>query len=589
MLPGRRMSWSVFLQAVRSALNNPDAHFFADTSFLTSAGSLHPSARRALEGWIGAIGRERFHIPTWAAQEVYRLLGRDNGIALTPMGKLANEVTAKLDELRVEARRFVDDPAAAGFQAAPPGPRDRAGFLVGLDGEVGRLATRARHLKQVAGERLDDTSEFLARIINSHLLTGGVYDALPTIEAEYQARLIGDHPPGQKDRGKDSNRYGDLLIWREIVESCHAAVPPYGCVILLSNDNKPDWVYRPPSMIDDAPGVGTGRTMPNNGRHGFQIILPQPLLVHELGRGRVDFQLHIVNLPMLARLTVDRAELADLAHAYSAIVPEAAPPADGDATEPPTDTEEVEPPPAAPPVASLEAQRAALADIDRSAEAAAALRTTIGRGMTPQEARATGRAIVEAAEGGREAAELLGRALLANEDELADDLWSALFEGMLLGTYFTADGRRRRRPLRSLQAGVFVAAVRNEAREAVSRLKSEIGSGSRDYLLLPGDEEPVNLTATVRRRATGAAKLEAVTRGETSLLVDGRRGAPNSLVVLADGLVEDQVAAFRRLLAHHFAVPESAVGLNLALADMVSWDELQCLVDWGTDTGVRLR
>lgn len=586
MLPSRKVSWSTFLITVRGALADPDAHFFADTSFLLKAASLNGRARTVVLNWIDAIGTDRFHIPAWVAHETYRHLGKDNGQALTPMAKLAADVASKIEELRAEARRFVDDQASTSFPVpAGVAAADRAGFLLELDGESGRLAARARYLRQRAAGRLEETADFLAELINRHVMAAGTYGSLATIEAEYAARLVGDHPPGQKDRKKELNKYGDLLTWREVVDHCKQEPRP-SCVVLLTDDNKPDWVFRPSMLVDDRGEGRPERTVPNDGRLGFQVLLPQPLLTHELAGGRQDFQLHIVNLSTLARITADRAEMRDLAHAYSAFVADEPPPPPPEA--PPLEPEgEAEASPPAP--VPLERSIADLADIDRSAEAVAALSVAIARGgLPPPLARAVGRAVVEAAEAGVETAELFGRDLLTSAPVHADTR-PALVEGMLLGAYLREDGRPRRRPLGALIPALFHAASLTEARPAVDRLRAEIGSDGRKYLLLPGEDGAASLNIALRRRADGTGKLEAVLRGDVPLLVDGRRGSPTSLATLADGRTEESVADFRRLLATHFAVPESRIETNLALADRVAWDEIQCLVDWGADTERPLR
>lgn len=586
MLPSRTASWSAFLASVADALTDPETHFFVDTSFLLKAGSLNAAARSVLLSWIAAIGRERFHIPAWVAHETYRHLGKDNGAALTPMARLAAEVGAKLEELRTEARRFVDDQTSVGFQETPgAAPMDRSAFLLGLDSEALRLGRRAKHIRDKAAARLEETADVLAELVNHHVMPTGVYDRLPTIEAEYAARLVGDHPPGQKDRKKELNKYGDLLMWREIVDHCGRELNPKR-VVLLTDDNKPDWVFRPPSVIDDRENGRPHRTVKNDGSLGFQIILPQPLLTHELGGGRAGFQLHIINLAMLARITADQPELRDLAHAYSAVVldenqrdhPEV-PPDEGDSNlQPPPPVEE-------PP----ERRITDLRDIDRAADAVAALATVIARGELPvPAARATGRAVVEAAEAGLETVELFGLSLLTDA-VVHPSLRPALLEGMLLGAYLRDDGQIRPRPLTTLTGALFEAAAQPDARAAIARLHAEIGSEGRKYLLLPGEEGRAALTVSLRRRPGGAGKLEAVMLGDVPLLVDGRRGASTSLAALAGGRTEGAVFEFRRLLADHFAVPENRVETNLALADRVSWDEIQCLIDWGTDIDRLLR
>lgn len=586
MLPSRKVSWSAFLATVREALADPKAHFFADTSFLLKAASLNGPARTIVRNWIYAIGTDRFHIPAWVAHETYRHLGKDNGQALTPMVKVAAEVAAKIEELQAEARRFVDDQSSASFPvpAGTAAPPDRTAFLLELDGEAGRLAARARHLRQKAAGRLEETADFLAELINRHVMAPGTYDRLATIEAEYAARLVGDHPPGQKDRKKEFNKYGDLLTWREIVDHCKKEPRPF-CVVLLTDDNKPDWVFKPTMLVDDRGEGRPERIVSNDGNLGFRVMLPQPLLTHELTGGRQGFQLHIVSLGTLARITADRPEMRDLAHAYSAFVAEErAPPA---GTPPPAQEGEAEvPPPAA---ISIEQRIADLSDVDRSADAVAALSAAITRGDLPAPlARAAGRAVVEAAEAGIETTELFGRGLLTSAPIHADTR-PALVEGMLLGAYLREDGRLRRRPLTALIPALFEIASLAEVRPAVDRLRAEIGAEARKYLLLPGDDGAASLNMSLRRRVDGTGKLEAVLRGDVPLLVDGRRGAPASLATLADGRTEESVAGFRRLLATHFAVPDVRIETNLALADRVSWDEIQCLVDWGADTERLLR
>ena len=332
----------------------------------------------------------------------------------------------------------------------------------------------------------------------------------------------------------------------------------------------------------------SGSGVPVTGVDLKRVVLSTAALARTSLRasGRHDFQLHIVNLGTLARITANRPEMRDLAHAYSAFVAEQQPPP----TEPPPPAagggaEE----PSGPPAIPLEQYIADLTDLDRSADAVAVLSSRIARGeLAAPLARTTGRTIVEAAEAGVETAELFGRGLLDTPPVHAE-VRPALLEGMLLGVYLREDGRLRRRPLTALLPTLFKAASKPEARPAVERLRAEIGVESRKYLLLPGDVGAASLNISLRRRPDGTGKLEAILRGDVALLVDGRRGAPSSLAVLADGRTDDSVAVFRRLLATYFAVPGGLIETNLALADRVSWDEIQCLVEWGTDTERPLR
>lgn len=579
MLPKRKIAWSSYLAGLRAAFTDPQSHFFADTSFLFAVGSLHAAARGEVGDWIAALGRERFHVPAWVAQETYRRLTSETH-PFTPMKVAATEVAGRLAEVRAEARRFVDDGVADGFQVQGATRRDRAAFLIGLDEEVERLERRLLYLKDASSGSLDDAADFLAGVINDHVIASDLYSGLSTLEADYEARLTGEHPPGYKDRKKEQNRYGDLLFWREVVAFCRATLPE--SIVLCSNDTKPDWAFTPPTMIDDTEGMPPNRQVPNNGLRGFKIVLPQPLLVHEIGRELPGFRMHLMTLPMLSRVSAMDERMPGLVQAYSSIAQQRQEPRDGEVPE------ETPSPPA--PERSFEEARRNLARIDQAAEAVVALEAVLASGtLSGAELRGLGRGIVEAAQEGPEATELFGRTLLSQADA-AGAGWGALFEGMLLAAYTREDGRARAKPLDRLLPALFDAARRDGARPAVDRLRTELGTARSRFLLLPGDDGRVDVNVVSRGREGDAARLAGLTAGTVELVVDAsRRRTANTLFALSGDVSSTTVERFLDIVANHFRVPADRVALNLALADTVSWDELQALVEWGTDTDMQLR
>lgn len=61
---------------------------------------------------------------------------------------------------------------------------------------------------------------------------------LAELHAEAQRRIDEEQPPGYKDRDKPvPDRYGDYLVWREILEFAS----PDGSVIFVTGDRKEDW------------------------------------------------------------------------------------------------------------------------------------------------------------------------------------------------------------------------------------------------------------------------------------------------------------------------------------------------------------
>lgn len=66
-------------------------------------------------------------------------------------------------------------------------------------------------------------------------------DDLIKIEEEGDRRYKSKIPPGFKDDSKDSNKYGDFIIWRELLRY---AKTHSKSVIFVTNDAKEDWVIR---------------------------------------------------------------------------------------------------------------------------------------------------------------------------------------------------------------------------------------------------------------------------------------------------------------------------------------------------------
>ena len=80
----------------------------------------------------------------------------------------------------------------------------------------------------------------------NELLEGNVLDPfskeeLAEIEKEGEKRREEKIPPGYKDANKSSNRCGDLINWKEILRFAKKSGK---CIVLVSSEQKEDWVIR---------------------------------------------------------------------------------------------------------------------------------------------------------------------------------------------------------------------------------------------------------------------------------------------------------------------------------------------------------
>jgi hypothetical protein len=106
-------------------------------------------------------------------------------------------------------------------------------------------------------------------------------------------------PPGFHDQKKEQNRYGDVLIWEEMVQDIFAAgsdaTGQKRHAVLVSRDQKTDWVSAAPFVLNDR-----GEAQKSNRDEELDVILAHPLLVHEFtARSRGD-GLFITNPGFLA-------------------------------------------------------------------------------------------------------------------------------------------------------------------------------------------------------------------------------------------------------------------------------------------------
>ena len=75
-----------------------------------------------------------------------------------------------------------------------------------------------------------------------YLLPGLPEEEIKKIEEEGEYRYREGIPPGYKDDGKDGNKYGDLIIWKEILK---LSTVDNKNIVFISNDTKEDWLYKP--------------------------------------------------------------------------------------------------------------------------------------------------------------------------------------------------------------------------------------------------------------------------------------------------------------------------------------------------------
>ncbi len=566
-------------QEIADAIAEPTTLVFVDTNVLFWLFSLGREPRGEFFDWVAMLGT-RFLVPVWAAHELYGYL-RSNQAALTPLKAAIKSLQQSVEQAKAHVAMAADDRQVRGFA-------DLATYQAEID-RLGQELMRLCGMTPATG--WEDLASEILPFINDHVLDSNIFPILQWIDAEVAARVEGRIPPGFADHNKPENRFGDRMLWNEVVNHCHGKAA--GSVIMLTNDNKDDWVYRPAGILDAA-----GRRQGN--QREFETVLPSPLLLHELTTHTNMTELHVVSVEMLvvvmhrfARLPVPQLFravqplMAPTAEEIAARTPRRRPPpnAEPDAADdqggaqPATISTlaELMAPPAQPnPVFAATVAELVSADPFRQEAAIAGLGEQRDPPLAPSEWFALGKSVREAALGGLQSALNLIANTAADGTAPAEAL--AFFAGVLHGIYFEPAGRRRRLPLGTGAAAALSAAERQHLGPAVALIVEALQADVERYLALPlaGSRPAIAVVLDLERARGRSSVLLGMRVGARDLLEDIETGDADTLSVLIpqegdDGFGRGTVAALRRAVAARYSVPEDWLNFDEPDASKLKW------------------
>ncbi|MCX6318078.1 MAG: PIN-like domain-containing protein [Bacteroidetes bacterium] len=81
----------------------------------------------------------------------------------------------------------------------------------------------------------------ISTVFNNKIGDGFSSEEISKIEKEGEERYKKKMPPGYKDNDKSENKYGDLIIWKELIKKAKTNKKPF---ILIIDDVKEDWWLR---------------------------------------------------------------------------------------------------------------------------------------------------------------------------------------------------------------------------------------------------------------------------------------------------------------------------------------------------------
>lgn len=277
-----------YLEQVGTVLEDKATLVFLDTNILAYQYKLLDAARSEFFAWTDQlIAEDRLRIPAWVLSEYLAKLKQKKLGDYTARSNEPEEILRKLENLQRMASLFVDDSVLSGISYTG----GRNAFMNDFQAAISNLSKFTCVFKHQfdAATIHKEISDHLSNAV----LPSRIADLCVRADREGAIRSSHRMPPGFKDGGKDENKYGDLIIWFEILDCAKASVDKFSKVVILTNDVKPDWVYVPDKRVENI--SGKAKEVPNRDP---AINLPDPRLVAEFHSVVGNRDLHLFSLPV---------------------------------------------------------------------------------------------------------------------------------------------------------------------------------------------------------------------------------------------------------------------------------------------------
>lgn len=263
------------LADIASLAADPKTLVFLDTNIIAYLYKLHAAARLEFLRWTDAlVSVKRLSIPAWSAGEYLSRVTTGQLQSYSAKSKDPEQTRKSLDGMLAMASLFVDD----AILKKVPFVGDRGAFLAEFKTAIESLS---QFLK--AFNHQHDPATVHAQILK-HLSPAILDSDLAALcrraAAEGPVRFEHRLPPGHRDDIKPENRFGDLIIWFEIIDRSMVLRDQFSNTLFVTNDEKKDWVYPPQQKIAEARS-GERKPVPNRNP---EIKLADPRLVSEFRR-----------------------------------------------------------------------------------------------------------------------------------------------------------------------------------------------------------------------------------------------------------------------------------------------------------------
>lgn len=194
--------------------------------------------------------RDMLIIPNWVIHEYNNLILSNSESLFYPYRKRIKTLVRQLDGF-VDIALLKSDNA----NSKKNGYVNKINFIDLLKSEIESIKKKIQSVSpedKFSNDKRKSFVEELFSIAKSSFDVSSISQHYEEFSFRYNHKI----PPGFEDKSKESNKYGDAIIWKEIIHNCKTE--DKSNAVFLSLDMKIDWVYKPSKIIMD------GKTIYNN-------------------------------------------------------------------------------------------------------------------------------------------------------------------------------------------------------------------------------------------------------------------------------------------------------------------------------------
>ncbi|WP_291400604.1 PIN-like domain-containing protein [Daejeonella sp.] len=285
-----------YLKKISALLEDDECQIFIDTNIFGLFFRVYSSARKEFFDWIvPLIEKKRVNTPLWASNEYSnRFIRNQIDDYFSPLKKV-NTTQKEFKEISSFLKMNIDSKSLYGTT------------YNNVEEYQNDLKEIEEKLKKVSGagkaNAKDETYKYIVHaeiqnVFEKTIIQSDLNSILKYISEYGQVRYNHKLPPGFEDEKKELNLFGDLIIWLEILEFCKATNSKKA--ILITNDNKKDWVYAPNKILDNS------KFLPNNDPQ-FKVV--DPRLTFEFKNITTSEEFHIINFESLTQILINKSQV----------------------------------------------------------------------------------------------------------------------------------------------------------------------------------------------------------------------------------------------------------------------------------------